>query len=107
MRSKKKFHCADCGNHKAVTKVTEGRVCLPCLTKRNRRLDELALTNAIVAPVDPDGPPVPCGCRGCRQYATFVTRVPDAKHGVVGVAGCQVEMTQTVAKVLAGTAGTQ
>lgn len=78
-RAAGKNTCYDCGSIHIASKADYGWLCLPCLDKRNDRLDELVMsTGAMLAQqIDPDGPPVRCGESNCTRDATLIIKVPD------------------------------
>lgn len=92
--------CTDCGGPNAVVRALHGWLCLDCQEKRNDTLGELAATlGPVMQPVDPDGPPTPCGCADCGRDAAYITRV-HTEQGLVGVTACD-EHIPAMVKVVA------
>jgi len=96
--------CADCGNHQAVVADPDGWLCRSCQDERNDKLADIARTiGPVLQPIDPDGPPMPCGMQGCPRDATGITRMY-ARQGLVGVTACDKHipaMAKVVASMLA------
>ena len=96
--------CVDCGSPDAVVTDPAGRLCLPCQRKRNDNLAEIARTlGAVCQPIDPDGPPMACGMKGCSRDATTITRL-HTDDGLIGVTACDQHipsMAKVVAKMMA------
>jgi hypothetical protein len=84
-----KMTCHDCDSIHIASKADYGWLCLPCLDKRNERLDELVMgTGMMLAQnIDPDGPPVPCSEVSCQRDATVIVKVR-ASDGMGGFYGC-------------------
>lgn len=85
----KNLACHDCGSHQIASRADYGWLCLPCLDKRNEKLDALVMsTGAMLAQqIDRDGPPVPCGETSCTRDATVIIKVP-AGDGLGGFYAC-------------------
>lgn len=111
-----KMHtCADCGNDKAVVRVTgwpnESWICLQCQRDRNDKLTEFVREGAsVMQPIDPDSPPMPCGCGDCTADATYIVKV-NSQHAegytgnddVVGLTACDEhipDMTNVFAEMI-------
>jgi hypothetical protein len=100
--------CADCGKHNAVVHTgfwpNKEWICLKCQRKRNDQLDEIVRTSGalVMQPIDPDSPPMQCGCRDCSADATYITKINNG-DGLMGITACDKhieDMTQAVSKMV-------
>ena len=89
--------CVDCGTHRIASHADDGWLCLPCLDKRNERLNQMVMEQGLMLPqrIDPDGAPVPCGCKGCTRDATVIVKVRMGDN-LGGVYGCDEHASRAV-----------
>jgi len=114
MRSKPEplAHCVDCGRTQVETLCgadmnghPPGWVCGNCRCVRQEGDIAWAAEHggALMQRVDPDGPPQPCGCRGCTSDAVWVISVNIGTPAYRVVSGCDehVDVMRNAAESLA------
>lgn len=71
--------------------------------EENRRLGALAarLGGPVTQPIDPDDPPLPCGCTGCGRDATVITRLRVGTSDEYGITACDRHVEAMFAAVAA------